>query len=620
MAPRIGRALRLASPIVATLLLLVGGSIGSAKADWLNLTGAETAPNIAEIYIHDAHVRVVLEVYIGDIDTFHDLVPDDWLREPDSSRLSEADRMMWFSSEVFKLVTDSGETLQGRIELVEPRERKDRFSPFAGMINPMTRQPVPHAPADKRVLYAEIDYPLEGEPSGLTIVPPLDENGRAVVTVGFIAYHKSVPVIDFRYLGAPARLALDWTDPWYSKFDHPNLTRHHKHALMSYLYVEPYEVRHEILTRVKDLAQWMDLSLSGDRYIELDELEPLKQRIGAFLLAKNLVQVDGAPLKPILDRVNYVTVSLNGIQLMEKPERLDLSTAIVGVIIAYITDGLPQTVTVDWDLFTDRIQRVPATSVDPAGPLLTFVTPEDNVHAWRNHLKTYRLPAVEQIAVADALTTMRLPVGTILSLAALVASCFLIRARRRNRQSTRLAYGLGAAALMIAVGAYPYFYIAAPRPAAVAPRLTAADGTALLHSLLKNVYRAFDFRDEDDVYDKLALSVSGDLLTDFYLQNRRSFAIQRAGGAQAKIKDVEVLNTELAPAPGRGLAHTFRTQWTASGSVGHWGHVHTRKNLYDAEVTVEPVDGSWKITGLEVLEEQRVDPFAATGSSDLSGQ
>ncbi len=41
----------------------------SAKADWINLSGAENAPTIAEIYILDNHVRLVLEIYIGDIST-----------------------------------------------------------------------------------------------------------------------------------------------------------------------------------------------------------------------------------------------------------------------------------------------------------------------------------------------------------------------------------------------------------------------------------------------------------------------------------------------------------------------------------------------------------------------
>ena len=48
------------------------------------------------------------------------------------------------------------------------------------------------------------------------------------------------------------------------------------------------------------------------------------------------------------------------------------------------------------------------------------------------------------------------------------------------------------------------------------------------------------------------------------------------------------------------------------GTVGHWGHVHTRQNLYNAIVTIAAVDGAWKITELEVIEVNRIDPSATT--------
>jgi len=63
---------------------------------------------------------------------------------------------------------------------------------------------------------------------------------------------------------------------------------------------------------------------------------------------------------------------------------------------------------------------------------------------------------------------------------------------------------------------------------------------------------------------------------------------------------------------GSSLEYALRGQWTAMGTVGHWGHVHTRQNLYNAIVTIEAVDGAWKITELEVIEENRIDPSAAT--------
>ena len=266
-------------PRLLLILTLIGTLMLTAKAhaDWINLTGAETSPNIAEIYVMDDHVRLVLEVYVADLKIFNDLIPDDWVKDNRANRPDQRTRLKHFSENVLQIITDEGEKLSAALQLVEPRQRVDRKSPFAGMINPYTRQRVPDAPADKRVLYAEIIYPFTGKPSTLTFIPPHDEEGRAQVTIGFIAYHKSVPVIDFRYLGMKAKLNLDWNDPWYTKFDNVNLKRHHKSALMSYLYVEDYEVRHEVLTRVKDLEKWMDLGLRGDEYIEVDELDQLKQ-------------------------------------------------------------------------------------------------------------------------------------------------------------------------------------------------------------------------------------------------------------------------------------------------------------------------------------------------------
>jgi len=126
--------------------------------------------------------------------------------------------------------------------------------------------------------------------------------------------------------------------------------------------------------------------------------------------------------------------------------------------------------------------------------------------------------------------------------------------------------------------------------------------------LLQNVYRAFDFRDESDVYDKLAISVQGDLLTDIYLQNRKSFAVQKAGGAQARVNEVDVLVATARPAADKSGSFVLDASWTAQGSVGHWGHVHTRKNYYDAAITIAVVDGAWKITAMDLLEERRVEP------------
>jgi hypothetical protein len=126
----------------------------------------------------------------------------------------------------------------------------------------------------------------------------------------------------------------------------------------------------------------------------------------------------------------------------------------------------------------------------------------------------------------------------------------------------------------------------------------------LVGNLLHNVYRAFDYRGEEVIYDVLARSVSGDLLADIYLETRNSLELASQGGARVKVKKVEMTGTELKDRSGNRL--TVTSEWVVSGSVGHWGHVHQRINSYQAELEISEIDKEWKLTGLEILQEERL--------------
>jgi hypothetical protein len=596
--------------ILINVLLVSFCFISSARADWVNLTGAQSAPNIAEIYVEDDHVRLVLEIYVRDLDKFIDLLPDDFLKQGGIVPPPIQERLKRFSEDGFQFLTDDKSRLYAQLKRVEPRMRKDRPNPFAGMINPYTRQTVPGPPEDKRVLYAELVYPFESKPEALTIIPPLGKGGMPAASVGFIAYHKGVPVVDYRYLSEAAQMHLDWEDPWYSRFENKAYKRWQQSGLRTFLYVEPYEVRHETLVRVKDLEAWMDLGLRGDEFIEIDEVDPLKKRAGEFFLKHSKVLIDGRQLRPILDRTSFVKYTMTRTFFIDKPERMPLNTAMLGVIITYLTKKIPQKVTVEWDLFSDRIQKVPTSAVDPAGPFPSYVTPDDTVLTWTNFLKNYRVPTVAAVTVDDKLTKMGLPFGSVLILAFLVPFAWHIRKRMQSTKPIRLHLVLLGLLISGGILLFPYFHVSVARPSVMVPKLEDKTAVVILQSLLKNIYRSFDFREEEDVYDRLATSVSGDLLADIYLQNRKSLVVTQAGGAQARVKEVEIEDVTVKHLDDRPLALLFRSKWTAMGTVGHWGHIHMRKNRYEANITVEPVEGVWKITDLELLDEKRIDPYA----------
>jgi len=588
--------------IVATLVFAIPQK---ALADWINLSGAQSAPNIAEIHINDDHVRLVLEVYVKDLDTFSDLLPEDWLRKVIKSPPAVETRLARFSKEVIQIKNKNGRPLAARLILTEPRKRTERANPFAGMLNPITRRPVPGPPEDKRVLYAELVYPFEKRPQRLTIIPPLNKAGQPQVSIGFIVYHRSVPVIDFSYLSEAVRLNLDWEDPWYSRFEKKQLKRWQQAGLRTFLYVEPFEVRHETLVRVKDLAAWMDLDLRGDDYVEIDEFNQLRQRAGEFLLDNSKVLIDGRQLPPILDRTNFVKTTLTRTYFIDTPERLPLDTAMLGVVITYLTKQIPQAVSVDWKLFSKRIQKVPTVAEDPAGPFPSYVTQDDPVLVWKNYLKTYQPPTVVQIDVDKQISELKLPVASIVCLIFILILGFQTL-NRKKQQAPLKNHLIGIIALIVIGGLlFPIGNVSVQRPAVLAAQVEEDQALAILESLLKNVYRSFDFREESDIYDRLATSVHGDLLQRIYLQNRKSLVVTQAGGARARVKEVKLQDISVS-SPDNSLELKFHANWTAAGTVGHWGHIHSRKNQYEANITVKPVDGAWKITGLDLMEEKRL--------------
>lgn len=57
------------SALVA-LSIVAAFTAPDAHADWINLTGAESAPNIAEITIHEDRVHIALEVFVDDVGVF----------------------------------------------------------------------------------------------------------------------------------------------------------------------------------------------------------------------------------------------------------------------------------------------------------------------------------------------------------------------------------------------------------------------------------------------------------------------------------------------------------------------------------------------------------------------
>ena len=125
-------------------------------------------------------------------------------------------------------------------------------------------------------------------------------------------------------------------------------------------------------------------------------------------------------------------------------------------------------------------------------------------------------------------------------------------------------------------------------------------------TLLQNIYRAFDYNKESDVYDALAHSVTGDLLEELFLKIQGGLRMREQGNVVAHVKRVRIMNTKAGPAADDGRLPVDCT-WRVTGSVEHWGHIHTRENEYTARIhlSTTPEDRG-RIVAFEVLDEQRI--------------
>ena len=578
--------MRLRSFILIVFLLFYGLP---ARADFISLVKADECETIIEVFIEEGQIRVTYEIGLIDWKYFKEIIPGDLLSE-ELQKYIESQGKNYFYNHVFSVNAD-GKNLIGEIVKQELMPRKYRASLYTGVVNKNNK-------VSKEMLFVEIIYPLTNKPKKVVITPPIERgNKQTRANIGFVTYHKNIPVNDLRYLGQSVSLNLDWKDPWYSRFNNINLRRHHQSSLMSFLYVDPYEVRHEVLVRVKDLEEWINLGYELDDTIEVEDQDALKEKISTFLVKRNVVTIDGKLGQPIIDKIHFVKWSLAGIQIQEIKEPMDYSSAVIGVIFAYPHDSIAQNISVNWDMFSEKIKIVPNVATDPAGPMPYNLRPDDNVLVWQNFMKKYKLPAISEVEVSHA----KVPV---LYLVAMIFIIFGLLKVIKNYKRNSLKFGLVILLGVLFIGLGSYFKQSISIPFMQQSSFSKPEASSVISHLLKNTYRAFDFREESDIYDKLAISNDEQLLAALYIQTKKSMVLESQGGIQVKVKDVEVTDVEEVSSNAEGIA--FKCKWIVKGDVGHWGHIHSRTNQYEAILHIKPENNVWKLNEIDIVEEVRL--------------
>ncbi len=578
-----------------TILLLVISYLLHTErlhGDAIVVTKAMSASTISEIFVENNTVRVELEIGSEDLSAFKNLLPNEIHDKLGFDPIPFEQRIDQFFNRDWVIRSDDGSPLAGQVSSFQVRKRIKR--------DEITGAPLAVQPEGAEiVVYAVLEFHLEGQPRSISIGGPTDiDQGRATANIGFITYHKGLPVSDFRYLAVEETLELDWQDPWYSRFRNPNLRRQYDSPVSVFVYVEPFEVRKEIVIRPVDLQRWVDLDVDVNATIPVADQAKLKQRIAEFVADKHPLTIDGRHVNGSVDRIHFIRRTLRKTGVVYPDEDLAAASATLGVIVVYPIERLPQQVSMTWQWFDDKITQIPASATDEAGGLPSMLTPDDPVLVWKNYLTNPTIPAMRSVPAPPQRGWFTLP---LISIACVFAASFVVFGLVASKSNRMVLIACLFVLLVFGWMATPWANVTIANPLTAQTQITEAQAGAIMDSLLHNLYHAFDRRQESLVYDQLALSLSGHLLRDVYLQTRKRIELADQGGAQVKIDQVEIQSNAIQQMSDQSFV--CKCQWFVSGTVGHWGHLHRRRMGYEAEFGIESIDDVWKIASMHITAE-----------------
>lgn len=549
-----------------------------AMADLVSPYGGETAPNFVELSVNKDHVRVALEIDLNDYPYF--VVPDD------GSGASLADR----TGQNFEVLSDDV-ALTRVVRAIDVRPRVQRQTAATAQLAPR--------PRSEQVVFVDMEFPFQDQPERITFVPPMNEAGVPLASLGMVAEHVGVLVTDYRYLSRAETIVPDWDDPWFSAFENPNLTRHHKSPLMSFLSMEPREVRHEIIFRLKDLEAWAELDLGTAERLSEGQIARIRDSAAALFGQSNPVTIDGTVVPPATVTVSRIAVGAEGLRILPDEAEADRTTMLMGVVLSYPHAVLAQEVEMNWELFPDGMEIIPLTLSDPAGSVPGQIYRDDPVVTWTNHLTAWDDPQTAPVVVKTA-GSLNLPLMALgFGIATLV---FAFSAWRSGALRRSLLLGVSGACAAAAVVTYP---VKRAIPVSINSELTEMTSQAVMQGLLENVSTAMLEPQDETFVTALDPFVDKGNQDSVGAELRRGLSVTLPSGAVAKTDRVFDLQIEsVTPGQSRN-EHQILANWTAQVSGSHWGHFHRRAVTYRGLVNVSQQGDEWQLDGLTILSAQK---------------
>lgn len=371
----------------------------------------------------------------------------------------------------------------------------------------------------------------------------------------------------------------------------------------------------------------LKLEVDGNAFRMLDPQQTQRERqaIEAFFKDRNPVTIDGVRVKPILGDMQFM-LALDSIVQLPYP---DLPPD-VRLTLIHPTKKPPKRISMVWNAFPPDLRKIGRNSnakLEVWSELdaydenrLVFFQVDEPEFIWHKPSESLRQRVKPVIASPPS---RGIPVP-LLSLGLIGAwGVVLLGFRFSEKWPTvrRRVLSITIVPIVTAVLCHNVLVAQVQAPWSSLINLPGEEAAVeIFTSLHANIYRAFDYKSESDIYDVLEQSVDGPLLDRLYNEVYQSLIMRDQGGAVARIQSVNVAEAKLVSSGALSdtgePVFTARANWQVHGAVSHWGHIHSRTNEYRADYTVARRGDRWKIIEVEVLEQRRVVPEEESDADD----
>ena len=561
----------------------------------------------AVVDVHAEKIHVELKVMVEDLVLFHGLKADSQANFSSDELLGAAEAHDAFLIKYFKVRDEEGRLLDGKVDHRDLSAISPEGVHQTDLMQTYAVYRIEFIPHEERPKFLTFTQQFGGEKS---IVPSIMD--FMVLQTG----RWLDKPIQLQH-GRPHTVAFDWENPpdkapknWRELREkrRQELERRLGIAtytgLYSYVYLTDREIRHEILVPLLTFEKWLPIERSDPEFLEVEEQEAAREKIAEWFRVRNSVLIDGLPVKPVLNRLQFFGLDVNDFARNAAPRKVSAYQARIGIILSYPAKAPPMRVHMTWDTFHQVAPFLRSILfIHDAKPTEQYFLKDSPTWEWTREGEVPLAPSFgissfdSESATSDSRLKSMLWAGLI---CVTVFFAILYRVGRRDSFPRRAPILIGFFVFAIPFLAYEWDKSSSyPRP---------DDETLTAHAsvLLQNVYRAYDYQSESDVYDALEHSVTGALLEELFLKIQSGLRMQEQGGAIARVEKVGVREMTPLKADQSDEAVVDCT-WSVTGTVEHWGHVHTRENEYSAfmAISLTPA-GRGRITGFNVTNEKRV--------------